>query len=182
MSHWWYYGWALVLVVTNILAWLSNLIAVPGNWIIVSFSVLFAWLVPTEADMPGIRWTTIAVLVALAIAGELIEFMAGAAGAAKQGASRRSIVMSIVGAVMGSSVGLVFGLPIPIVGSSIAAIVGGACGAFAGAYLGEEWKGRSPEETVRAARSAFSGRLWGTAGKLAVGAVMLLIVTFDSFL
>jgi hypothetical protein len=36
--------------------------------------------------------------------------------------------------------------------------------------------------TIQVARGAFSGRLWGTAGKLTVGAVMVVIVTFDSFL
>lgn len=182
MSYWLYYGWAVVLFVTNLLAWLSNLINVPGNWLIIICSALFAWLLPAQADMPGVRWTTIAILIALAVAGELIEFLAGAAGAAQQGTSKRSIVMAIAGAVLGSSIGLAAGLPIPLLGSAVAAIIGGACGAFAGAYLGEAWKGRTHQHTMRAARGAFSGRLWGTVGKLAVGAVMLLIVTFDSFL
>jgi hypothetical protein len=62
------------------------------------------------------------------------------------------------------------------------AVIGGALGAFAGAYLGEAWTGRSEEERRAAGRGAFSGRLWGTVGKLAIGAIMLAIVAWDAFL
>lgn len=43
------------------------------------------------------RWWAVGGLVALAGLGELLELLAGAAGAAKLGASRRSIVMSMLG-------------------------------------------------------------------------------------
>ena len=61
------------------------------------------------------------------------------------------------------------------------ALVGGAAGAFFGAYLGEAWKGRPHDERIAAGRGAFTGRIWGTVGKLAVGAVMLAIVAWDAF-
>jgi hypothetical protein len=158
-----------------------NLVALPGNWIVVGAAALFAWLLPVEAGR-GISWTTVAVLLGLAVFGEVVEFVAGAAGAARQGASRRAIVLSIVGAVAGSIVGLGIGAPIPIIGSLVMAVLGGAGGAFAGAYLGETWKGRDEPERLAAGRGAFFGRIWGTVGKLAVGAVMLAIVTYDAFL
>jgi uncharacterized protein YqgC (DUF456 family) len=178
---WVYYLWALLLVAGAGLAWLLNLVALPGNWVVVGLAALFAWLVPLEAGQ-GMSWTTVAVLLALAVLGEVIEFVAGAAGAAKQGASRRAVALSIVGAVVGSIVGLGVGAPIPIIGSLVMAVVGGAAGAFAGAYLGEVWKGRAEPERLAAGRGAFFGRIWGTAGKLAVGAVMLAIVAFDALI
>jgi uncharacterized protein YqgC (DUF456 family) len=177
---WVYYLWALLLVAGSILAWLLNLVALPGNWIVVGLAALFAWLLPVQAEQ-GMSWTTVVVLLGLAVLGEVIEFVAGAAGAAKQGASRRAIALSIVGAVMGSLVGLGIGTSIPIIGSLVMAVLGGAAGAFAGAYVGEVWKGRAEQERMAAGRGAFFGRIWGTVGKLAVGAVMLAIVAWDAF-
>ena len=174
---WLYYVLAIALVLACGVAWLTNLVTLPGNWIVVGLAVLFAWLLPEAAtDGRGMDWATVFVLVGLAVLGEIVEFAAGAAGAAKQGASRRGVALSIAGAMVGSIVGLAVGAPIPIIGSLIAAVLGGSAGAFAGAYLGEAWKGRDEDQRVAAGRGAFVGRLWGTAGKLAVGAIMLAIV------
>ena len=98
-ADWAYYLWALLLVAGSILAWLLNLVALPGNWIVVGLAALFAWLLPEEMGR-GLSWTTLAVLLALAVLGEVVEFAASAAGAAKQGASRRAIGLSMVGAAM----------------------------------------------------------------------------------
>src|SRR6187455_2256591 len=46
----------------------------------------------------GVTWNTVWILLVLAIIGEIVEFVAGAAGAAKRGASRRSIWLSLIGA------------------------------------------------------------------------------------
>ena len=119
------------------------------------------------------------ILAGLAILGEVIEFFAGAAGAAKQGASRRSIVFSLIGGMAGSICGAMAGLPVPVIGSVIAALLGGSLGAFAGAYLGEKSIERPHSESMAVARGAFAGRLWGTVGKFAVGAVMLGVMTVD---
>jgi uncharacterized protein YqgC (DUF456 family) len=180
-ADWAYYLWALLLVAASVLGWLLNLVALPGNWIVLGGSALFAWLLPETADH-GLSWKTVAVLLGLAVFGEIVEFAAGAAGAAKHGASRRAIALSMVGAIVGGIVGLGIGAPIPIIGSLVMAVLGGAAGAFTGAYLGEVWKGRDEPERLAAGRGAFFGRIWGTVGKLAVGAVMLAIVAFDAFL
>ena len=179
-ADWIYYLWAALFVVASACAWLLNLVTLPGNWLVVLGSALFAWLLPEDAGR-GLAWASVFVLLGLAILGEVVEFLAGAAGAAKQGASRRAIALSIVGAIVGSVVGLGIGTPIPILGSFVMAVLGGATGAFAGAYLGETWKGRTDAERAAAGRGAFVGRLWGTAGKLAVGAIMLAILTWDAF-
>jgi uncharacterized protein len=175
-----YYLWALLLVVASCIAWLLILVTLPGNWIIVIFAALFAWLLPVEAGH-GITWTTVAVLLGCAALGEVVEFAASAAGAAKQGASKRGVALSIVGAIVGSAFGLTIGTPIPVLGSFVMALLGGAAGAFIGAYIGEAWKGRGHDERLAAGRGAFAGRIWGTVGKLAVGAVMLVILAWDAF-
>lgn len=180
MESWVYYLWAIALVLACCVGWLTTLLSLPGNWIIVGLAALFAWLLPITGGR-GIGWKTVAVLAGLAVVGEIVEFVASAAGAAKQGASKRGVALSMIGAVIGSILGLTVGLPIPILGSFVMALLGGAAGAFFGAYLGEAWKGRAHEERVAAGRGAFSGRIWGTVGKLAVGAIMLVIVAWDAF-
>jgi uncharacterized protein YqgC (DUF456 family) len=179
-TAWNYYLWASFLVASCGIAWLLNLVALPGNWIIVGAAALFTAFMPEDAER-GLTWMTVIVLAVLAILGEAIEFAAGAAGAARQGASRRAIALSMIGAMIGSIVGLSVGVPIPVVGSLVMALFGGAAGAFAGAYLGEAWKGRGEPERTAAGRGAFFGRIWGTVGKLAVGAVMFAVATWDAF-
>jgi uncharacterized protein len=178
---WAYHLWALLLVIACAVAWLLSLVALPGNWVVLGLAALFAWIFPADEAGRGMTWFSVGLLAALAVIGEIIEFAAGAAGAAKQGASRRGIALSIVGAVVGSIAGLAIGTPIPILGSFVMALLGGAAGAFAGAYLGEAWKGRPEEERIAAGRGAFAGRIWGTVGKLVVGALMLGVVAWDAF-
>lgn len=178
MNAWVYFFWALLLVLASCAAWLTTLVALPGNWFVAGFAALFAWLIPAEAGR-GITWTTVAVLLGLALLGEIVEFGASAAGAAKQGASKRGVALSMVGAVVGSVLGLM--VPVPIIGSFVMALLGGALGAFGGAYLGETWKGRPEGERVAVGRGAFAGRIWGTVGKLAVGVIMLAILAWDAF-
>ena len=179
MEAWVYYLWALLLILACFGAWATTLFTVPGNWLIAGFAALFAWLLPAEAT-GGVTWTAVAVLVGLAVVGEILEFGASAAGAAKHGASKRGVALSMVGAMIGSILGITAGLPIPIIGSFVMALVGGAAGAFFGAYIGESWKGRPEAERVAVGRGAFAGRIWGTAGKLAVGIIMLVIVAWDA--
>ncbi len=181
MDPWLYYLLALVLIAAGVFCWLANLLSLPGNWVLLLAAALFAWLVPI-ADGRGVSWTTVWILLALAILGEIIEFAAGAAGAAKRGACRRSMWLSLFGAFAGSIAGAMIGLPIAIIGSPIAALAGGAAGAFFGAYIGETWVGRSHGHSMEVAKGAFAGRIWGTIGKFAVGAVMLALVTIDALI
>jgi uncharacterized protein YqgC (DUF456 family) len=179
MDAWLYYLWAIILIAACGFAWLTTVIGLPGNWLIVAFAAIFAALFAQNPNH-GVTWMAVAFLAVLALVGEIVEFAAGAAGAAKYGASKRSVALSLVGAAVGSIVGITIGLPIPLLGSFMMAIVGGAAGAFFGAYLGEAWKGRPHDARVAAGRGAFSGRIWGSIGKLAVGAIMLVIVAWDA--
>ncbi|MFO0897206.1 MAG: DUF456 domain-containing protein [Pirellulales bacterium] len=103
-------------------------------------------------------WTTVFVLLALAVAGELLEFAASAATAARQGGSRRGMALALLGALFGSVLGVGLGSPIPVLGQLIGAVAGGAVGAFAGAYVGESWKGRPEDEPRRRWQGGLLGR------------------------
>lgn len=174
------YLYASLLFLANAAAWISTLFTLPGNWAIVLFAVLYAWLLPTDLE-PRLSWWVAGLTLVLALLGELVEFLASAAGAAKKGGSRRGMALALVGAVVGSVAGAAIGAPVPIVGLLVGALGGGAIGAFIGAYLGELWAGRGHLERVEIGASAVAGRLLGTVGKLGIGVVMVVIVTIDSF-
>lgn len=179
-----YYLLATLAVLVSMLLWLANLLSLPGNWGIPVLAIALAWFFPLDpvTQGPGIGWDTVAVLVGLAVLGELMEFAAGATGAAKQGASRRAILLSLVGSCGLSLLGAVLaaGL-IPVVGALVGAVVGGAAGAWGGAYLGEMWKGRSQPERLAAGKGALVGRVLGTFSKLLVGVIMVAVFTAAAF-
>ncbi|WP_166820424.1 DUF456 domain-containing protein [Thalassoroseus pseudoceratinae] len=175
------YLWAVLLLVANLIAWVSTAFGLPGNWLIVLFTALYAYLQPV-GQTPHVSWTVVIAILILAAIGEIVEFLAGAAGAAKQGGSRRGIIFSIVGTIVGSILGATVGIPIPVIGPIIGAVGGGAGGAFAGAYLGESSLERTTTERLAIGKGAMIGRLLGTASKLIVGVVMVIAVGFDSFL
>ena len=178
-SAWVYYPSAVLLILACSASWTGTMLTLPGNWLIVLWAALFAWIFPAEAGR-GIAWSTVGWLVGLAIVGEIVEFAASAVGAAKQGASRRAVLLSLVGATVGTVLGLAIGMPIPVVGPIVVAVLGGAIGAFVGAYVGEWHAGRAEAERRAAGQGAFVGKLWGTLAKLVVGAIMWFVVAFDA--
>ncbi|MEX0794925.1 MAG: DUF456 domain-containing protein [Pirellulaceae bacterium] len=174
------YVWAVILLLANGVAWLSNVFTLPGNWVLVAFSLLYALLLPEDMT-PRVSLTMVAVIFGLAVLGEIVEFIAGAAGAAQQGGNRKGMALAVVGAFVGSIVGAILLAWLPILGTIIGALGGGSVGAFAGAWAGELGSQRTHAERYHIGRGAAIGRLLGTAGKMAIGAIMLVLVTFDSF-
>lgn len=171
---------AILLVVVLLGCWVLTVFNLPGNWLMVGTVALYALAVPSESRL-AISWTIVAVLVALAIGGEIIETAAGAVGAARARGSRRGMLLAIAGSIAGSVLGAIVGLPIPLVGSVVAAILFAALGAMLGAVLGEQWKGRDAQFSWQVAQAAFWGRLFGTLGKITVGSAMLVIALAAMF-
>ena len=163
--------WAALFVSAVLAIWSLNLFGLPGNWMIVAATVVYAWL--TSAPGNGsTRWTAVAVITVLAVLGEVLEFGASAAGVKRVGGSRRGAVLALAGSVAGAMTGLFVGIPIPLIGSVVAAFVFAGFGALLGAMLGELTAGRSLADSWRVGRAAFWGRLFGTLAKTLVGAVM----------
>ena len=176
-----YYLWAVLLVIMASAAWTTNFIALPGNWFIAGLAALFASAAGTGDAGHGLNWQAVALLVVIAAGGEVLEFFAGAAGAAKKGASRRAIALAIAGTFFGSITGAIVGLPIPVFGPLVGALAGAAGGAFAGAYLGEMWKHGGANKSIDVGWGAAVGRILGTLGKLLVGSAMIVILTVRVF-
>jgi len=139
--------------------------------------------VHARAGNQGISLTVLLISVALAGLGELVEMLGSSAGAAKKGASRRAMILSLLGTFAGSVTGATVGTAfLPPLGTIVGAILGGSVGAYIGAYLGEVWKGNQAVDRLEIGRAAFVGRILGVVGKMAIGVIILVIITVDSFI
>lgn len=165
---------ASLLVTTCLAAWLLNLIALPGNWLAVLAMGLYAWLGP-ESGRGQLGLVPLGLAFFVAVAGEVVEFAAGAVGARRAGASRRGTLMAIAGSILGAIAGGIIGFPIPVLGPVLAALLLGGLGAAAGAMLAEWLDGKPWRENWRIGHAAFWGRTTGTASKMAMGLLILLI-------
>ena len=160
---------AILLVVVAFACWASNVIGLPGNWLVVALAATYAYFMPDERRH-DISVSAVIGLLALAAIGEAIEFLAGALGASKAGASKRGTALALVGSLIGGIAGIF--VPIPVVGPIVCA----SLGALVGAVLGEQWKGRGLDASLNIGHAAFWGRLIGTLGKILVGCVMLALI------
>lgn len=125
----------------------------PGSPLIFLGALLAAWA--EDFQYLGV-WslTTLGVLAALALA---VDFIAGAFGVKRFGASGRAVT----GATIGAIVGLFFG------------IVGVLVGPFVGAVIGELSVRRNLAAASRAGVGAALGLALGTAAKLAIAFAMI---------
>lgn len=168
------YLWAVLFVLTLATGWLLTLLSLPGNWLMVSAAVLYAFFVTGDSRVV-IRWETVIALALLALIGEGLELLASALGAARGGGSKRSAVLAVVCSVPGAMLGAIIGVPIPVVGPLVGVIFFAGLGALAGAMLGEAWKGRTWKESWGVGHSAFWGRVLGSLAKVVIASIMLAV-------
>ena len=166
---------ALLLIVVLLASWALTLVSLPGNWLMVTATALYAYLMPAKSPV-AIGWKTVVAILVLAALGEVVELLAGAAGAARAGGTRRGAALALVGSIVGAVVGLFVGLPIPLAGSVIAALLFAGLGAMAGAMLGEVWAGRNLGASWPVGTAAFRGRLLGTLGKMLIGGLIVAVI------
>ena len=160
----------IFLYVTLAAGWLLTLLSMPGNWLMVAAVALYAYLVPD--GRLDIGWPTVATLLGLAVLAEVLEFAAGALGAARAGGSKRAALLGALGSMIGALFGAASGVPVPVVGSMVGAVLFACVGALAGAMLGEAWKGRDFDHSLRVGQAAFWGRLLGTLAKVTMASAI----------
>jgi uncharacterized protein YqgC (DUF456 family) len=125
----------------------------PGPLLILAGAVLWAFATGFEA----LGWGRLAILAALAALGFVLDFLAGALGARRYGASRWGIVGAVAGAVVGLFLGP-FGLVL---------------GCVAGAVVGELLRGADLRGSVRSGLGALVGLLAGLVADLVVSVTMI---------
>ena len=134
---------------------LLNVITLPANWIMLGLIGLWRFAYPSPGDM-GVFF--FAMLVGLALFGEVIEYIAQGWGSKKYGSSTSGMWAGLLGALVGALAGLplLFGL---------GAFIGALVGAWIGCYLMERYKGRNDYEARQAAKGALVGRFLGIVVK-----------------
>jgi uncharacterized protein YqgC (DUF456 family) len=166
------YVYAVLLTLLNLALWFGILFNLPGTWLMVLFAAILEWWQPGQFMF---SWTTLLVAAGLALLGEVLELVLGAAGSRQAGGSKRAAALAIVGSFIGGILGTA--LPVPIVGT----LIGACLGAFGGSLLGDLWAGRPLFKSLKVGQGAAVGRFWGTVAKLAVGAVMVIILAIAAF-
>lgn len=167
------YLWSVILILLNSFWLVLVVFGLPGNWLIVISTCLFAWW--RWGDGVFSIYTLIAIIV-IAIIGELVEFFGGIRGAKKAGASWPGSVAALVGALTGAVIGT-FLIPILLLGTLIGACIGAGLGAWAIEFA----RGKKIEESVRYGLSAGLGELFGITSKFALGVVIWFIVAIAAF-
>jgi len=157
----------IVLCLAMLLCLGLTVFSVPGNWLILVLAVLAG----AVEGFQKINLFIILALLALALLGELLEYLVGYAGARAKGASRWASLAAIISGIAGAF--LLAGW-IPIVG----ALIGAFAGAFLGAFLAEFISRGKPGQAYKAGVAAMFGRLGAILSKLAMGAAMIAVVIY----
>ena len=144
-------------------------LTLPGTWLMLLTMVCVAiW-------KPGMfAWYTFVMASMLAVLGEVIEFLAGAAGARRFGGGRRAALGATVGSILGAILG---SFVVPILGT----IIGAVAGAGAGAIVAERyWATSEWRDAARVGAGAAAGRLAAVLAKGGCACVMAVIMIVAS--
>lgn len=167
------YACLTILILLNACWLITVLFTLPGNWLMVIGTCLFAWW---QWENGIFSLPLLIVIAVLAVIGELIEFFAGAGGAKKAGAGWLGAAAAIGGAIFGALVGTVI-IPVPLFGT----ILGACLGAGLATWIVERASGKKHDESVRSGVGAGTGVLIGTLSKFAIGCLIWLLITIAAF-
>jgi uncharacterized protein YqgC (DUF456 family) len=172
---------ALLFTLLGIGCLVLVVIGLPGTWIMIALAVVVELLDRHYLDgahPETYGWWAIGACTALALVGEVIEAVAGAAGTKAGGGSRRGMVGAMIGGIVGAIVFTPL-IPIPVIGTLIGALVG----TFAGAVIAERSHEEPPDtqSTLKAAGGATVGRLLGTVGKAMIAATVWVVLSIGAF-
>ena len=158
---------AIALLVGLSLAGLAMIpLGLPGLWVMVVGILAYGWL----TGFRTVSVATIAIVLALAFIGEIIENWIGFRYAKRYGGSSRSGW----GALIGGLIGAVIGVPVAVIGS----VIGAFLGSFIGAALFEYTNSRHAGVATRAGWGAVVGRAAGAAVKIALGVIIAVVGLF----
>jgi uncharacterized protein YqgC (DUF456 family) len=142
-------------------------IGLPGTFLILGSALLFA----LATGFATISWGVLAVLLAIAVVAEVVEFVLGAAAAKRFGGSNTAMA----GAIIGGFVGAVWATPFfPVVGT----VIGAFAGCFAGAALFEYFGSGDLQKSIQVGTGAFLGAVGGKLTKIAAGCAMVVMIGY----
>lgn len=150
---------------------LLTVFRLPGTWLIIAAAGIYQWLAVDE----GGGWIILAILVGLAVIGEVGELLASVITSKKAGASRQAAWGGLIGGFVGM---FLFSLPLPVIGTLAGAVIG----CFVGALI-VEWRVRGKlGQGAKVGVFSAIGFVLGAVFKLAVALMMAgLLITSAVF-
>ena len=149
--------WWLFVIVLFAVGLIGTVLPIfPGTTIILAAAIIHRIALGPEKS---VGWATVSILVVLALASFLIDFLGSYFGAKYFGATK----WGTFGAIIGAVVGLFFG------------IIGLFVGPVIGAIVGEFFAGKKAIQAGRAGWGSLLGNLAGMMGKLIIALVMISI-------
>ena len=160
------------VAIVSLVGVLLTLVRLPGTWLIIAAAAGYGWL--TGWQRVGL--TTLGILAAIALAGEVIENIASALLAHRAGASRQAIWGALIGGFVGM---FVFTIPLPIIGTTIGALLGCFVGALVGELAAERPFGQSSQVGAVSAAGFILGVMFKTAAALAMTGLLLAVIILN---
>ena len=118
----------IILAIALVAGLIFTLIGLPGNFLILLTALIYGRF----EGFVHLDSAALFLLAALWIGGELLEFVAGIAGAKKERASWKAAFAGGVGSIAGAVIGT--GL-MPLIGTIIGAIAGGFAACYFAVYI-----------------------------------------------
>ncbi|HSC81099.1 MAG TPA: DUF456 domain-containing protein [Chitinolyticbacter sp.] len=154
-----YYVIAALLVLGGLIGTLLPML--PGTPLMFGGMLLASW----ANGFVRVGWITLTILAVLVLISVVLDYVAGALGAKKYGASKEALWGSIIGSVVG-----VFG-----------GVIGLLLGPFVGAALGEYYARRDLERAGQVGFATWLGLILGAIAKVAIALAMLGTFAFAWF-
>ncbi len=167
------YMWLTVLLLLNAVWLLLGLLALPGNWLMVVTTLLFAWW--RNEDAVFSPYTLVAITI-LALIAEVIEMLAGAGTARKRGATLLGSMAAVVGAITGGILGTLL-IPLPVIGTFLGACLGAGLGVAGVERIG----GRDAQTALSLGRGAAAGQFIGMVCKILTGILIWFVIAVAAF-
>ena len=183
--EWLQYVFAAVFVVLGGVCVVLVVVQLPGTWLLLGVAAVVEYidrLYLPEGDRQTFGWWVLGGCLALAVIGEIVEFVAGAAGAKKGGSSTRGMVGALIGGIVGVFIFLPLFSIIPFFGTIFGAFFGAVLGTFVGAIIGELTAEQSTiKGSMKPAIGATIGRVLGTMGKIGIAMAMWMALSVSAF-
>ena len=152
----------IILVVSMPAGLIAVVLGLPGTWLILITSFLYSWL----NNFSVITYQMLLVLLALAVAAEVLEFWSGLWGARRYGGSRKAMLGTLIGGLTGAIIltPMLFGF---------GALAGAFLGAFVGGFVVTYLEQRKMSQAMRVGWGGLLGRVFAMVFK--GGAVVTMI-------
>ena len=180
--EWLQYVFAGLFVVLGGVCVVLVVVQLPGTWLLLGVAAAIEYidrLYLPEDNQQTFGWWVLGGCLALAVIGEIIEFIAGVAGAKKGGSSSRGMWGALIGGIAGVFIFTpLFFFLTPIFGAFLGAVLGTFVGAIVGEMTAEHG---TIKGSMKPAIGATIGRVLGTTSKVGIAMAMWMTLTVSAF-